>query len=87
MAAYERAASTPDHVAASLEFGVSGCYIAHETPLYDVVLKRRRQRGASGGAIVTVVVARGVLKQRLGVAALWSVVEIRSAFGRKKGYS
>ena len=87
MAAYERAASTPDHVAASLEFGVSGCHIAHEAPLYVVQLKRIGRRGASGGAVAVVLVAKGVLKKRLGVAALWSVVEIRSAFGRKKGYS
>ena len=86
VAAYERAASTPDRVAASLEFGVSGCYIAHEAPLYVVQLKRRR-RGASGGAVTAVVVAKGALKKRLGVAALWSAIEIRRAFGRKKGYS
>jgi hypothetical protein len=86
VAEYERAASTPDHVATSLEFSASGCYIAHEAPLYVVQLKRKR-RGASGGAVAAVVIAKGALRKRLGVAALWSAVEIRSAFGRKKGYS
>ena len=86
MAAYERAASTPDHVAAALEFGASGCYIAHEAPLYVIQLKRRRRR-AAGNAVEAVVIAKGVLKKQLGVTALWSAVEIRSAFGRKKGYS
>ena len=86
VAAYERAASTPEHAAASLEFGVSGCYIAHEAPLYVVQLKRRRRR-APGSAVTTAVIAKGALRKRLGVAALWSVAEIRSAFGRKKGYS
>lgn len=83
VAAYERAASTPEHVAASLGYGVSGCYIAHEAPLYVIQLKRRRHR-APGGAVVAVVIAKGALKKQLGVAALWSVAEIRSTFARKK---
>jgi len=86
LAAYQRAASLPERVAASLEFDVAGCRIAHEAPLYAIQLKRKR-RGASVGAVTASVVIKGALKRRLGAAVLRSPLEIRRAFERKKGYS
>lgn len=86
LAAYQRAASLPECVAASLEFDVAGCRIAHEALLYAIQLKRKR-RGASVGAVTASVIIKGALKRRLGAAVLRSPLEIRRAFERKKGYS
>ena len=86
LAAYQRAASLPECVAASLEFDVAGCRIAHEAPLYAIQLKRKR-RGASVGAVTASVIIKGALKRRLGATVLRSPLEIRRAFERKKGYS
>jgi len=83
LAAYQRAASLPECVAASLAFDVAGCRIAHEVPLYAIQLKRKR-RGASVGAVTASVIIKGALKRRLGTAVLRSPLEIRRAFERKK---
>ena len=65
---------------------MAGCRIAHEAPLYDVQLKRKR-RGASVGAVTASVIIKGALKRRLCATVLRSPLEIRRAFERKKGYS
>ena len=86
VAAYERAASTLQGAAGCAQFGATGSHIAREAPLYTIQLNCRGRRTA-GGATMAVVITKGALKRRLGVAALWSAAEIRSAFKRSKSYS
>tara|TARA_B110000444_G_scaffold229984_1_gene236897 strand:- start:225 stop:854 length:630 start_codon:yes stop_codon:yes gene_type:complete len=84
VAAYECAAFRG--AAGCVQFGATGSHIASKAPLYTIQLNRRGRRTASGATMV-VVITKGALKRRLGVAALWSVAGIRSAFKRSKTYS
>lgn len=86
VAAYECAASALRGAAGCVQFGATGSHIASEAPLYTIQLNRRGRRTASG-TTMAIVITKGALKRRLGVAALWSVAGIRSAFKRSKSYS
>jgi len=87
LAAYESAASALRNPARPLDLGAAGSCIAHEAPLFVVRVRHTQRRASGGGALEAVVVTRGALKKRLGVAALRSAPEIRGAFGRCKAYS